>query len=265
MPPTQQSVSDLAYELWLRRGREHGGDQRDWLAATADLRFFGQYELIAHAPLDQPAPGRTGRRCRFCERSAGRTTFQTPPPIWPGGHDGGLRSGEICDECQAECREPLVGPFDAFWSTLGAIERARPAPLTLAILKAVAASLVLITPEDELEFLGDTIEWVGNPDQDDDASLFTDAWCRVYLGDPPRRQPWAALARRRDDDAGGPYLVGWLGRDDLVIESPIPLCVRDQDRDTLALSPERSFVLGSFAATGRARSTLLSPAVLERA
>lgn len=265
MQPTRESVSDLAYDLWIRRGRQHGDDLGDWLAAAAELRFFLDYELLARVALDQPVPGRAGPRCRICERSPARASFQAPPPIWPGHDPAGLRTGEICDDCQAECRQPLATAFDAFWGSLRTTGMREAIPAPLAALKAVATSLILIAPENELEYLSDAIEWLGNPDLDDDAGLFGDAWCRVYWGDLPREGVWTALARRRDDAADGPYLVGWLGRDGLVVETAVPLCLRDQDREALARSPQRSFVLGGFPGTGRVRSVVLSPASLERA
>ncbi|MGD0544909.1 MAG: DUF2934 domain-containing protein [Candidatus Acidiferrales bacterium] len=36
--PTQEDISRRAYEIYVSRGRKHGGDIEDWLAAEQDLR-----------------------------------------------------------------------------------------------------------------------------------------------------------------------------------------------------------------------------------
>ncbi len=274
MQVPREIVAELAYDLWGRRGHGHGDDVGDWLAASADFAFFHEYELIAEVSLgpSATAAGPPGRRCRLCERSPREARFQIRPPIWPGCSETGLGSHEICDICQAECRAPLADAFDAFWhgvanagSSLDPTRAVREVGSpSLAAAKAITTSLLLILPEPELEYLGDAIEWLGNPDVEEDAELFGEFWCRAYWGDLPRGAAWAAAARRRSDKSSGPYLVGFLGADGIALQTMIPLCLRDQDREPLTLPPERSFVLGKFAGTGRVQSTLFTEAVAAR-
>jgi len=37
----EEEVADRAYELWERRGGEHGQDQRDWFEAQRQLEAEG--------------------------------------------------------------------------------------------------------------------------------------------------------------------------------------------------------------------------------
>jgi Protein of unknown function (DUF2934) len=61
--PTQAQIRRRAYELFEERGREHGGDFADWLAAEQQLRalaFENVMRVIVErrnaAPLKTPIP-----------------------------------------------------------------------------------------------------------------------------------------------------------------------------------------------------------------
>jgi hypothetical protein len=258
MRPTSEQVQRTAYERWLRRGRVHGQDRADWYAAERDLLFLLNYQTIVEYPLgsDQGLVLGAGAvpHCRFCERTSGQAGFQEPHPVVPGPvGSGSLRTFAICDECQADCREPLEGEFRRLWSALraaaadtrGSIASPRGSLGSLGAYKSLVASALLLLPESELGFCPDTLEWVSHPDPEIDAGLFAGSAYRVYFGDVLGGRSWVSLARRRDDEMTLPYLLYFLGCDGLLLQVPIPFCLRDEDLDGRPVwVPERVFVAG---------------------
>ncbi|HZW32181.1 MAG TPA: DUF2934 domain-containing protein [Isosphaeraceae bacterium] len=258
MIPTCDQVQRTAYERWLRRGRVHGQDREDWYAAEKELRFRLNYETIVEYPLVSGQRLVLGdgavRACRFCERTSGQARFEVPHPVLPGLLGSRApRTFAICDECQAESREPLEGDFRRFWSGLQAdagVTPASPEPWrrrrgSLAAYKSLVAGALLVLPESELGYVPDALEWVSHPDPESDAGLFAGAACRVYSGDGLGGRSWVSLARRLDDEMPWPYLLYFLGAEGLVVQVHIPLCLRDEDLDGQLLSiPERVFVAG---------------------
>ncbi len=261
-------VARLAYDLWIRRGWVHGDHHADWVAAEQEAKFLGKYELIVELDLNGPGARIPDleSRCRLCESALG--SQRALAPIWPGNeHAPPYRVGSLCAGCQGECRAPLAQDFDACWQALGIAahaadpsqviaERGQPAP---GALKALAQSLLLLVPSNELDYLTDLVEWLANPDSDQDAGLLDDVRALAYWSDQPRDRAWAALARRRSPSAEVPYLVGFLGRDGLVLELPLPLCNRDDELESGLATPFRSFATGLAAGLGRVRALPLTP------
>jgi hypothetical protein len=244
MIPTCDQIQRAAYGRWLRRGRIHGHDRDDWYAAEKELAYSLNYRMIAEYPLDGPDCVILGEspphRCRFCERTSDQTTFTFLPPAAPGSLGGGsLRSAEVCDDCQGDFRSSLDLEFRRFWSALqswvdgpgGSIEWAGAHRLPVGAFKSLITGALLIMPESELGYFPDTIEWVSNPDHGADIALFAGAFCRLYSAPMLAAQRWTSLAKRIDDELSSPYLLYYLCCDGLVLQVPVPLCLRDLDLD----------------------------------
>src|SRR5262249_26291845 len=148
--------------------------------------------------------------------------------------NGCLLTAEVCDECQADCRAPLDEDFRRLWSAIQAevagVEPHRSGRsrdlFSAAALKSLAASALLLMTQSELRYFPDALEWVSNPDQDCDESLFAESACRVYSGDFLAERSWVSLSRRVDDETTLPYLLYFLGGDGIVIQVHVPLCLR---------------------------------------
>jgi hypothetical protein len=128
----------------------------------------------------------------------------------------------------------------------------------MAVFKSLIASALLIMPAAELRYFPDTLEWVSNPDTDTDADLFADIACRVYAPAALESRSWTSLARRVDDEANVPYLLYFLGRDRLLLQVHVPLCLRDEDLDGRPRTvPERALAVGQGHGFREARCTVL--------
>jgi hypothetical protein len=277
MEPTSDQVQHAAYERWERRGRIHGYHEADWLGAEKELGFLLNYRTIAGYPLASAERRILGnpsiRRCRFCERTADPAAFGPIQPVVPGlSTTPSLFTAELCDDCRADWRDPLDRDLREFWEALhadwlGLDGPGRPAGLpnfSIGAFKALIAGAILISPAAGLPDLVDTMEWVSNPDHDCDDHLFAGSCCQVYTG--PFLDEWSgvSLARRVDDEAPLPALVVFLGHGGIVVQVPVPLCLRDQDLDGLAVrQPERSLVGGTGPDFQEARHRVL-PLTLSR-
>jgi hypothetical protein len=270
MRPTVDQIERTAYERWERRGWNHGGDRDDWCAAEADLTFHSNYRTIAEYALGGPERRVLGdgavRRCRFCERSAKGADFGAPLPVV--ADQTRLLTGEVCDDCHTDWRESLDDAFRDFWGRLRLqgphLPGSRPR-FSVAAFKAMAASALLIMPASELRYFGDSLEWVSNPDHDSDDQLLDGAGCRVYhapfLGEDPR----LILARRVDDDEPFPYMLCLIECDGVMVQAPVPMCLRDEDLDGRAVElPERIPMAGYGPDFREARSVLLPLSVSAR-
>ncbi len=122
MLPTSQQIEVAAYHLWERQGRLHGRDREDWEAAEKLLIYNLNYEPIEEYGLWEPVPRVLGtqplRVCRICERNSKRANFGPATPVIPILPSSSLLSAQICQECQAECREPLMDDLARFWESL---------------------------------------------------------------------------------------------------------------------------------------------------
>ena len=245
MRPTVDEIQRAAYDRWERRGWMHGGDRDDWYAAVAEMTFRVNYRTIVEYALDGRGPAVLGdapvRRCRFCERSARPAAFGAPRPVVPGRDS--LLTGEVCDDCQSDWRAALDEVFRGFLARLGrqdsSVAEAR-GSFSIAVLKAMAASALLIMPGSELRYFSDALEWVTNPDHEADDRLLHGAECRVYRASFLGERPRATLARRLDEEAPIPYMLWFLECDGMMVQVPLPMCVRDEDLDGLAIEhPER--------------------------
>jgi hypothetical protein len=270
MLPTRDQIERAAYDRWIRRHRAHGYDRHDWIGAENELTYLLNYQVAAEYALDSSNPPSLGGRvhCRFCERTPSRTSFALARPVVQGVPETTLFSAQICDECHEDCRDPIASHCENFWKTV----HASGDPLdvvqgpdfdVLAVFKSLVASALLIMPEDELAYFADTLEWVNNPDHEYDGGLFADTYCHLYhLPSSPDR-PWISLARRVDDEAPFPYMISFLSSGGIVLQTAMPLCVRDQDLDgRSARIPWRSLIAGegpSFHEAARTTLPLDSP------
>jgi hypothetical protein len=239
MFPTRDQIEHDAYNRWIRRDRAHGHDRHDWLAAENELTFLLNYGTVVEYPLSPAPPLILGadkpRRCRFCERAAIHIPFSEPRPIVQVAGDTSLFSAEICDECQADCRDPLASHAHRLWDALAAgADRvphlARRLNL-IAAFKSLITSALLVMPETDLEYFSDALDWISNPDFEYDGSLLSESFCRVYRAPFAPDAGWINLSRRCDDDAVMPYLLLFVCWQQVVVQVPIPLCIRDQDLD----------------------------------
>jgi hypothetical protein len=119
MLPNRDQIERVAYDRWLRRDQAHGRDRDDWVAAENELTFVLNYRVLVDYQLDLPNPIILGdlpaRRCRLCERTSRHTSFSAARPVVQGAGEMSLLSAEICDECQADCRDPLAGHCHDLW------------------------------------------------------------------------------------------------------------------------------------------------------
>jgi hypothetical protein len=268
MYPSTEQIRTAAYQRWQSRGVGHGHDVEDWLNAEQDLLFDLNYQVVASYRLDAPAPewprGSGRRQCRFCERSAPRATFTDPIHAIPQflGNTSLLAECE-CDECHELFKDSLVDDFEEFTRPFrtGVYNGSRPGgtarrSISIAALKCLARMALSIMPEDEVDFFQDTIEWVVNPDHDLDRRSFRGLGCLLHVA-PETSSPWTALARRLDDDAPFPYMLFFIGTANVVFETAVPLCVRDEEYDGEDLIVPRVAALDSACRGGS--STTCSP------
>jgi Protein of unknown function (DUF2934) len=239
MLPSRNQIEHEAYNRWIRRDRAHGHDRHDWLAAENELTFLLNYRTVVEFPLHPAPPVILGadkpRRCRFCERAARQIPFSEPRSLMQVVGETSLFSAEICDECQADCRDPLACHSHQMWDALSAEADSLPHfPRSLhliAAFKSLITSALLVMPLGELEYFSDTLEWVNNPDFEYDGSLLTGSFCRVYVVPFAPKAGWINLSRRIHDEAAMPYMLFFAGWRGFVLQLPLPLCIRDQDLD----------------------------------
>ena len=270
MLPTCEQIEVAAYHLWERHGRLHGRHREDWEAAEKQLTYSLNYEPIQEHGLSEPVPRVLGnqatRLCRICERNSKRARFGPPVSVMPILQNSSLLTAEICLECQAECREPLMDDLAGFWASLApeiAVREKHADPranngFSLGAYKSLVASALLMLPDREMPYFLDTLEWIGNPDHDADEHLFAGASCRAYLGAGHDAGSWASLARRIDEDAPLPYMMAFVACHGVIIQIHLPLCLRDEDQGGRSLPLlERSFGWGHGSSFRLASSTLL--------
>lgn len=270
MRPTVEEVRRAAYDRWERRGWAHGGDRDDWCAAEKELVFQLNYRKIAEFSLEGAGltilgDGRV-HRCRFCERTARPNDFGVPRPVALGRTS--LLTAEVCDDCQGDWRDGLDAELRSFWQAMkrgDSRNAGDPQPFGVAALKAMSAAALLLMPHSELRYFVDTLEWVSNPDHEADDRLVAGAGCRVYRATFLGEHPGAALSRRIDEDAPVPYMLFSLECEGIMVEVPLPMCLRDEDLDGREVEhPERVPAAGSGADFREARGVLLPLAISAR-
>ena len=267
MVPTIEQVKQAAYHRWSLRGRVHGDDRGDWLAAQDELTFSLNYQTAAAYPLDGPGAlilnEPRGRYCRFCERTAAHVPFGGPMPLLAGGWSPSLASSSVCNECRNAVRDAQADRLERFRTVLaegasrfdGSAAAALSATYSLTVFKALAGCALLIMPQSELSYFVDTLEWVSNPhDKSDGRLLEQDATCVVYLAPFWAERSWISLERRIEKDAPLPYMVSLLAVGGVLMQISLPLCIRDQDLDGRAVRiPRRSFTEGEGESFEQAR------------
>jgi hypothetical protein len=258
MMPSREQIERVAYERWERRGRYHGDDLEDWIAAEMDLVFDLNYKIITEYQLEEKQKrvigGAQRPRCRFCEQSAPQAAFSRVQPAVPelvGNMTLGTR--EICDECADRFGGSIDRDFAQFWESLDGLRSGRgsfrelraPTAISIPAYKALIRMGLTIMPEEELSSFTDAIEWISNPDHHFDSKLFCGVGCLVYQAHLPYPAAWTSLARRSSDDTPLPYMLFFLASGRLILQVNLPLCSRDEDLDgEEAHMPERSFSTG---------------------
>jgi hypothetical protein len=278
MGPTSDQIQHAAYDRWLRRGRIHGHHDADWYGAEKELAFLLNYRTIAEYPLASEGRQVLGdpsiRRCRFCERTASPAAFGPARAVVPGlSGNPSLFTVEVCDDCQADWRDPLDDALREFWEALRADRvgldaddrsHARPS-FSIGVFKALIAGAILILPETELPAVVDTMEWVSNPDPDCDDHLFAGSCCQVYAAPFLQARSGISVSRRVEAEAPLPDLLVFLGHGGIVVQVPVPLCLRDQDLDGRAVhQPQRSLTGGTGPDFQEARAVVLPLALSPR-
>ncbi len=70
---------------------------------------------------------------------------------------------------------------------------------------------------------------------------------------------WISVARRIDDDAPVPYMICLVASGGIVVQVPMPLCLRDQDLDGRPVwLPDPPLSLGDGPAFGESRRAVLA-------
>jgi hypothetical protein len=272
MLPTSDQIEQSAYHIWLGRGQLHGRDRQDWLEAERELAFRLNYRTIVEFVLDSSTPKVVGdrltRHCRLCERTSAHVDFSSPRPAMPGlAGDRSLLTGEVCDECYVDCLEPLAGGLKRFWKMLptlipdGDARAAVPGRnvISVAAFKSLVTGALLVVPAAELTYFPDAIEWLNNSEHDCDAALFAGTTCQIYDAPFSTHTAWISVARRIDDDAPVPYMICLVASDGIVVQVPMPLCLRDQDLDGRPVwLPDPPLSLADGPAFGESRRAVLA-------
>jgi hypothetical protein len=272
MRPSRDQIERAAYERWERRGRLHGFDREDWIAAETDLYYQLNYQTVAEYPLGECQERILGpqqrTRCRFCEQSAPRASFSVVRPVVPETVcNSSLFTRDVCDECAEQFADSIDQEFSRFWNSLEVLrsgdvsfrEIRVPGAITVAAFKSLIRMALCIVPEAELAGFTDTIEWVCNQDHEFDSRLLHGMGCLVYQTHVPFSLGWTCLARRTEEDAPIPYMLFFLASDRLILQTHLPLCTRDEDLDGGETNvPEQSFSTG-FGSDYRPSTCMVLP------
>jgi hypothetical protein len=249
MFPSREQISIAAYDRWQRRGRAHGRDSQDWLLAEQELIFALNYELIVSYRLDGISSrflGNAARpRCRFCEGSAPRASFEEPHRAIPQilGNQA-LYSHEICDDCQSEFEENVGSHLDLFINAICRNASLDNSIEPIAAFKGLTRAALAIIPDRELQYFEDTIEWVGNPDHELDGRTIGGLDCYLHASSEAAPYSWVAVARRIEPDEPYPYMLAFFGSGEFVFQIALPLCVRDEDLEVSWLVPQAASPFG---------------------
>jgi hypothetical protein len=236
-PPWDQ-IEKTAYERWERRGGSHGSDREDWLAAERELTYGLNYRPVARYDLGSPTPIYLGplrpARCRFCEQASPIAAFSSSrSPIPETLGKSSIISRDVCDECAQSFADNLEAGFSRFWRSLPDLISGDSANSTIPLVafKALTWMALALMPEADLEYFTDALEWVGNPDHDEDSSVFSRLACLGYSVPAPSPSAWVSLERRSDEDALIPSLLFFLASGGFILQLPVPLGVLDQESD----------------------------------
>ena len=243
MHPSSEQIRTAAYFRFQRRGFEHGYHKYDWLAAEQELLFALNYELLASYRLDGVAPRYLGveddRRCRFCEATTPRATFDAPRLAVPAGlGNESLFSFEICDDCHESHLESVGNHLDRFVNAVRKGHLRDRSHDPVATFKGLVWAALAVVPDSELQYFEDAIEWVANPDHDLDSQSIGGMDCYLHALPEPAPYSWVAVARRIEDDEPFPYMLAFFGTGDLVFQIALPLCVRDEDLEVSWIVPK---------------------------
>ena len=220
-------VDKAAYARWERRGRIHGFDRQDWLAAEASLRFEQTYRVVVRHRCggDVSSIGNAlRRRCRFCSQSAPRALFSDDVPIFEGCSSP--LSLDQCDSCASAFSETIDRDLSQF---LSGMSRAK--GISIGAFKGLVKMALAILPDADLDDHEDTVEWVTNPDHAFDFNVFRGLSSVIHTTAIPYPTAWCAVAEKIADDSPWPSRLFFLGNDRHCVTVPIPLNPRDEDLD----------------------------------
>lgn len=241
MTPTLDQISKSAYDRWERRGRAHGHDRSDWLAAERQARFASNYRVLVSYCLDDgaapPIGDRHRRRCRFCSQAPPRASFTEGVPVVPGGLGSSPPVAyDQCDECVSEFAGGIDRDLARFLDldVPGGRSGAGTPGISAGAFKGLVKLAMAVMPGRDLEDHEDALEWVANPDHGFDFNVFRGLSCAVHVAPNPYPGSWVALASRTDDREPWPARLFFLGVRHLAYLVPIPLNPSDEDLDISA-------------------------------
>jgi hypothetical protein len=244
MKVSPEGIRQAAYARWEHRGRCHGFDRQDWIAAELQARFELNYQVVAADRLDGNAPrvlgAPTSRRCRFCGGANPRVEFSDSVAIFPANFGPGSPLAlDQCEDCASGFAEEIdpallrfVGPY------LRPIERdTTPASgISVAAFKGLVKLALSVMPLDQLDEFEETIDWIGNPDHDFDLSVFRGMACVIHQVPTSFPASWSALAQRMDDGEAWPSMLFFLGLKSVILQIAVPMGRLDDELEIPASS-----------------------------
>ena len=232
-----EGIRQAAYDRWEHRGRSHGFDRLDWLAAERQERFDRNYRVVAADRLNQVDPrvvgSTTTRRCRFCGGASPRVEFTETVAIFPANFGPGSPLAiDQCEDCASTFADEIdpallrfVGPY--LRPTEGDV--APSGSISVAAFKGLVKLAISVMPVDQLDDYEETIDWVGNPDHDFDLSVFRDMACVIHPVSSPFPASWSALAEKTEEGEAWPSMLYFLGLKRVILQITVPLGRRDDE------------------------------------
>jgi hypothetical protein len=230
-----ERIRPAAYARWEYRGRIHGFDREDWMAAEGQELLARIYRIVAADRLDADSPRAIGsanrRRCRFCDQGEPRVAFDPATPVFPSSFGPGAPIA--FDQCR-ECLAQFGGGIDAALARFVGLGSARSATrdtIPVDAFKGLTKLALAVMPASDLDDHEETRDWVANPEHDFDLNVFHGLACVVHDAPKPFPACWSALARREQDDEPWPSMLFFLGIGNVVYQIAVPMGQRDDDLD----------------------------------
>jgi hypothetical protein len=248
MSPTEGQVRLAAYSRWESRGRVHGFDRADWLAAERHQRFVVNYDVVAAERLDSNTSRAIGvaarRRCRFCGQASPRTTFEEAGcPVFPVflGARGPIAFDQ-CDECRQQFGDGIDLAFAHFLRPYRDGSMVENEGIAVDAFKGLLKLAIAVMPPGDVDDHEDLIEWLSNPDHAFDLNAFRQYACSVHVSPSPFSAAWSALASRTSDEEGWPLRLFFLGAAHVTLQIPVPFgALEDETISTPDVLPPSPF------------------------
>ncbi len=149
-----------------------------------------------------------------------------------------LIGNDHCDQCDRYIRDELEPEFELFYQSIlkeaegnhsdDSENGLRDRLITPASFKYLVVVALSMMPSRELDLVQDTLEWVLNPEHEQDLRAISILRCDLFQASHPFAFAWTALGRRIHEESG-PYLLFFLGASRFTFMVPIPLCVVDDE------------------------------------